>query len=318
MNPHQAQFMHTIQKLFTLSALAFSAAGAYAIPTSEIVQVTVRDFSTRSFTAFYNPNFEKPGAISGLERGIVQTPLFAKVPTFNNPPAVALPGGGTSSVTTPGDFNQWWSPTVDGSPNNAPFNVSLTATLSSTMTIGSPGDPNYGVLGTYTFESSQFFPIDGAGSGGGLLSQATGGYYGNEATGHNYGFTMTYNTKLVYQPGTALHFFGDDDLWVFVDNKLVLDLGGTHPLIAGDFALTALSTDVDGNLLGLTPGDTYDLDIYFAERHTGDSDLKFEFTRFERLESTPDTGSTLACLGIALCGLLGLRRRIEATARPTS
>jgi fibro-slime domain-containing protein len=297
-----------------LAIAALSAAGsAWALPANLNIDLSVRDFSSRSFKPFYNPNFEKPGAISGLELGIVQTTLVGKLPTFNNPPLIAVPGGGPSSVTTAADYNEWWAPGVDGAPNNAAFTVPITATLISTIIVGAPGDPNYGCIGTYSFDSSlmpggQFFPIDGAGSGGGVPTQGTGGYYGNEGRPHNYGFTVQYNTDLVYQPGVGFAFFGDDDLWVFVDNKLVLDLGGVHPQLPGGFILGAGSTDVDGNPLGLVPGNTYDIDIYYAERHTTESNLKFEFTRFD--SKVPEAKTMVPSLAFAAgLAFMAYRRR---------
>jgi len=297
-----------MNKAIIVVAALSAASSAFALPATVTNLVTIRDFTSRSFKPFYNPNFEKPGAISGLELGIVQTTLVGKLPTFNNPPPVAVTGGGPSSVTTAADYNEWWSATVDGAPNNAPFTIPLVSTLTSSV---ATGDPDCPFLVTYTFDSAllpggQFFPIDGAGSGGGVPSQGTGGYYGNEGRPHNYGFTLQYNTTFDYFPGVGFSFFGDDDLWVFVNNKLVLDIGGVHPQTAGGFVLGALSTDVDGNLLGLTPGATYDIDFYYAERHTTQSNLKFQFTKCEVPEAKTMVPSLAFVAGVAF---MAYRRR---------
>lgn len=307
-----------MKKVVIAIAALSAASSAFALAPQINSIVTVRDFTSRAVKPFYNPNFEKPGAISGLELGIVQTDLVGKLPAFNNPPPIAVTGGGPSSVTTATDYNEWWAAGVDGAPNNAPFNITLVSTLTSTVVVGAPGDPDYGYLGTYTFDSAllpggQFFPIDGAGSGGGVPSQGTGGYYGDEGRAHNYGFTLAYNTSTVYQPGVGLSFSGDDDLWVFVNNKLVLDVGGVHAALSGGFVLGPLSTDKDGNLLNLTPGTTYDIDVYFAERHTTESNLKLEFTKFE--SKVPEANTTMPSLAFgAGLAFLTYRRRKAAQA----
>jgi len=110
--------------------------------------------------------------------------------------------------------------------------------------------------GVYTYSSNAFFPIDGD-----LL--------GNEGNSHNYHFTYELHTEFSYAGGEYFTFTGDDDLWVFIDGQLAVDIGGIHGAVSG-------SVNVDD--LGLTQGLTYDLDLFFAERHTSDSNFTIETT----------------------------------------
>ena len=81
---------------------------------------------------------------------------------------------------------------------------------------------------------------------------------------HNYGFTMKIQASFEYIPGQYFEFFGDDDVWVFINNKLAVDLGGQHAQVFGS---------VDLDTLGLTEGANYPFHIFYAERHTSESNF---------------------------------------------
>lgn len=142
-------------------------------------------------------------------------------------------------------FNMWYNYTVDV---NKPYILYLSF------------QPNGNVV---TFESDLFFPLDNAG-------------WGNSGTGtdgkqHNFGFTTEVHTEFRYNGGEQFTFIGDDDVWVFVNNKLAVDLGGLHPKQTGSVNLDAKATD-----LGITTGNTYPLDLFHAERHTQASDFRID------------------------------------------
>jgi fibro-slime domain-containing protein len=118
--------------------------------------------------------------------------------------------------------------------------------------------------GRYVFESSAFFPIDGLGFGDEGSRDMMGGL-------HNFHFTTEIHTRFQYRGGESFTFVGDDDLWLFINGRLAIDLGGLHARETASVNLDAQAAE-----LGITPGETYTMDIFHAERHTFDSNFRIE------------------------------------------
>lgn len=81
---------------------------------------------------------------------------------------------------------------------------------------------------------------------------------------HNFGFTMKAVAEFEYVPGQYFEFNGDDDVWVYINNRLVVDIGGQHGKKFGSVNL---------DTLGLVAGRTYPFHIFYAERKVTQSNF---------------------------------------------
>ncbi len=190
----------------------------------------------RDFRATH-PDMESPGMGDRSEPGLVQ-PLLGDDDT----PVYARPGG-TGTVTSPATFAQWFHD-VPGVNVTIAYEIPLQASPSR--------------KGMYEFSSLGFFPIDGLG-------------FGNEDELHNFDFTLATRFTFQYKGGEMFRFTGDDDLWVFINRRLAIDLGGLHQMKTGEVVL-----DERAGELGITPGHSYQLHLFFAERHKKDSNFVVE------------------------------------------
>jgi fibro-slime domain-containing protein len=108
-----------------------------------------------------------------------------------------------------------------------------------------------------------FFPIN---------DQLFGNYQGFDNGSTNFHFTTEISTTFVYSAGAGhtFAFAGDDDIWVYIDGRLVIDLGGVHGVAEQTVSLDTLDW--------LTDGDVYTLHVFHAERRTAQSNFRIETT----------------------------------------
>jgi fibro-slime domain-containing protein len=185
-----------------------------------------------------HPDFE--GIIASLQ-GIVEDQLG------DDDKPVYAPDGPTAVTSGEAAFDQWYNTIEDV---NFEFAVDIELTDS--------GD------GTWTYSNDAFFPI-GPDQG-----------FGAEMDGFpelNFHFTTEVHTEFLYNGGEVFTFTGDDDLWTFINGRLVIDLGGVHGAQTGSVFLDDVAEEI-----GIEVGQVYPMDIFHAERHTTESNFRIDTT----------------------------------------
>lgn len=271
--------------------LSSTSAGA-SLPGQLVLTAVIRDFKAKGASGGHN-DFESFGGSTTV--GLVKTDLdsegkpaveslrgklikseFTNSAGKNINPALydaargdrsgSLENGGTGNgFASVAEFQQWYR---DVPGKNTSKLVPLTLNrVPNTI--------------RYVFDSATDEPYKSRGGFYPINGELFGNY---SSTNKNYHFTTELETQFTYAKGSGqvFTFTGDDDVWVFIDGKLVIDLGGLH-------SKKEQTIDLD-RLTFLTDKKVYSLKVFHAERHTTDSNFRIETTINLRSVESPATG----------------------------
>ena len=229
----------------------------------------------RDTTPAKNADFES--YCCGTSTGLVSNVLAA-----DGRPAFAFKGSPQFLTDAPTFFN--WYHDVANVNQAIISTLTLKKQPNNSYVFDSNTDAPYVALGG-------FFPIDGKGFGN----------YPNAGSAHNFHFTSELRDVFTFKGGEVLDFTGDDDVFVFINGHLVVDLGGVHGVTAGSVTLTTALMDLGSpnavppvapQPVNLVVGGMYEFAVFQAERHTTQSNYKLTLNGFikERTQCAPICG----------------------------
>jgi fibro-slime domain-containing protein len=183
-----------------------------------------------------HPDFEVTPAVDQVVAGLVLDTI-----TPGGTPTLSPQAPAAGLITSATTFADWYHDVVGV---NQAFDYDFV------LTQATPGN--------FVYDNSAYFPIDTRG-------------WGNEGNPHNYHFTTEIHASFQYSGGEKFTFRGDDDVWVFVNGHLAIDIGGVHSA-----AERVIDFDASAAMLGIAVGGTYPIDFFQAERHVVASDFRIE------------------------------------------
>jgi fibro-slime domain-containing protein len=271
-----------------------------------VIRGVIRDFKESS-EAGGHPDFESSALANNIAHGLVRTTLG----TDGKPVLVDLLGARASpsfrdalgntiaphlysaahgdiagsliprpgpSITGAETFAQWFRD-VPGVNASIPVSLALLRQPDGTYRFDSGTHPRYGASDGL----DGFFPIEGR-----LLGNSAPKEKNGVIKDRNFHFTMELELEFEHDSAANQYFRfrGDDDVWVFINGKLVIDLGGTHG---------PQEQRIDLNRLGLADGSTCTLKMFFAERRRIGSNCMIDTNiAFETVREPEATDPTIA------------------------
>ena len=231
--------------VFVSGALTQPVVGQYFNGQTGVCQVTNLAATIRDFDNATSTDFESATSPKGFLPGLVTTNLGP-----DGTPV--LSADGSQSIT---QFPYWFHDVA---------NVNATTCVDIPLTLDTKG--------LYSYYDDTYFPIDTFNNPqNNLISKPTNNTYKAKEDNklHNFGFCLESHASFTYRQGQTFTFSGDDDVWVYINKKLVIDLGGIHTELTGTVSLDSAAAS-----LALVPGQTYPWDFFFCERHTSQSHLR--------------------------------------------
>jgi fibro-slime domain-containing protein len=227
---------------------------------------------TTSNPGMGHPDFENYNG--GVETGLVKSTLGSDgEPVFNHV-------GSPQQLTNAADFCWWYhevatadSPDCGAAGTTNPFDsLVYQDAMGNPTTLTLTGSSN-----VYTYTNDNFFPLDGLGWNASATTRQV-------SNGHNFSFTSELHYPFTYDKTTSptFTFNGDDDVWVFINGQLAVDIGGVH----GKTAKSVQLTPAEATTLGLADGGMYSIDVFQAERHTTASTYGLTLSGFSHIVST--------------------------------